>query len=154
MDEWLSCKQVDLSKSPGATRCQVYTVKQGDFGEQIATDFGVAMADLAALNPNVSRARPQPAAQHSTAQHSAAWLTARHLPPAAACPMPASPPPPCAHLLPPMDCRPCLGSTAPPAPCPPACLQLDTLQIGEQVLIPPFDDKCGEGTPVTSPPTA
>ncbi|EFN57642.1 hypothetical protein CHLNCDRAFT_142762 [Chlorella variabilis] len=83
MDEWLSCKQVDLSKSPGATRCQVYTVKQGDFGEQIATDFGVAMADLAALNPN-----------------------------------------------------------------------LDTLQIGEQVLIPPFDDKCGEGTPVTSPPTA
>ncbi|KAI3438445.1 hypothetical protein D9Q98_000875 [Chlorella vulgaris] len=81
MDAWLTCKPVDLSKSPGSERCQVYTVKQGDYGEQIAADFGVSVAELAAINPN-----------------------------------------------------------------------LTTLQIGETLRIPPFDNSCGQGVPVTGPP--
>jgi hypothetical protein len=56
MDAWLTCKPVDLSKSPGSERCQVYTVQQGDYGEKIAADFGVSVAELAAINPNVSTA--------------------------------------------------------------------------------------------------
>jgi hypothetical protein len=53
MDDWLTCRPVDLSRSPGTVRCQVYTVKAGDTGDKVASQFGVALDELAALNPDV-----------------------------------------------------------------------------------------------------
>jgi LysM repeat protein len=45
-----------LARGPhaGTTKCQVYTARNGDYGELIASEFGVNLSELQALNPKVS----------------------------------------------------------------------------------------------------
>lgn len=81
----LTCKPVDLS-IPQTLKCQVYTVKQGDFIDAIAGKFGlVNSTDLLALNPGVTAS---------------------------------------------------------------------SIQIGQKLKIPPWDNTCGEGVPAGSAATA
>lgn len=58
MDDWLTCRPVDLSKAPGMQKCLVYTVKSGDTGDAIASMYGVDLADVEALNPNLASLQP------------------------------------------------------------------------------------------------
>lgn len=41
-------------------KCLVYTVKSGDTGDAIASMYGVDLADVEALNPNVRSGRRLP----------------------------------------------------------------------------------------------
>lgn len=44
----------------GMQKCLVYTVKSGDTGDAIASMYGVDLADVEALNPNVRSGRRLP----------------------------------------------------------------------------------------------